>query len=72
MNKISESTIEQFAIELLEKSGYQYIYGPDIAPDSVTPERQSFEDVLLIERLTAFVVRINSNVPADAREDAIK
>ena len=72
MNKISESTIEQFAIELLEKSGYQYIYGPDIAPDSVTPERQSFEDVLLIERLTASVAHINPNVPADAREDALK
>ena len=32
-NKITESAIEQFAIELLEKSGYQYVYGPDIAPD---------------------------------------
>lgn len=26
MDKITESTIEIFAIELLEKSGYQYIY----------------------------------------------
>jgi Asp-tRNA(Asn)/Glu-tRNA(Gln) amidotransferase B subunit len=33
MTKITESSIEEFAIELLEKSGYQYIYGPDIAPD---------------------------------------
>jgi len=24
--KIAESTIEKFAIELLEKQGYQYIY----------------------------------------------
>lgn len=72
MNKITESAIEQFAIELLEKSGYQYVYGPDIAPDSITPERQSFEDVLLIERLTVAMSRINPNVPADAREDAVK
>lgn len=88
-NKITESAIEQFAIDLLEKSGYQYIFGPDIAParegqvpraqdaqerppDSETPERQSFEDVLLLERLTAAVARINPHVPADAREDAIK
>jgi type I restriction enzyme R subunit len=40
-NKITESAIEQFAIDLLEKQGYQYIYGPDIAPDSETPARQS-------------------------------
>lgn len=35
MNKITESEIEKFAIELLEKQGYQYVYAPDIAPDSV-------------------------------------
>ncbi len=43
MSKITESAIEKFAIELLEKSGYQYIYAPSIAPDSETPERESFE-----------------------------
>ena len=48
-NKISESTIEKFAVELLEKQGYQYIYAPDIAPDSKTPGRQSFEDVLPLD-----------------------
>jgi len=26
MNKITEGRIEKFAIELLEKQGYQYIY----------------------------------------------
>ncbi len=51
MNKITESAVEQYAIDLLEKQGYQYIYAPDIAPDSETPERSSFEDVLLLERL---------------------
>ena len=30
MTRITESAIEEFAIELLEKSGYQYLYGPDI------------------------------------------
>ena len=37
MNKITESTIEKFAIKLLKKHGYQYIYAPDIAPGSETP-----------------------------------
>ncbi len=71
-NKITESTIENFAIELLEKQGYQYIYAPDIAPDSDTPERKTFEDVLLLERLQTAVGRINPTIPADIREDAIK
>ena len=71
-NKITESEIEKFAIELLEKSGYQYIYAPSIAPDSETPERESFEDVLLLERLQTAVGRINPSIPSDIREDAIK
>jgi len=31
--------IKKFAIELLEKQGCHYIYAPDIASDSGTPER---------------------------------
>ncbi len=61
MTWITESEIEEFAIELLEKSGYQYIYAPDIAPDSDTPQRSSFEDVLLLERLKKAVGRITQN-----------
>jgi type I restriction enzyme R subunit len=72
MTKITESAIEKFAIELLEKQGYQYIYAPSIAPDSEMPERESFEDVLLLERLQTAVGRINSSIPSDSREDAIK
>ena len=71
-NKITESAIEELAIELLEKQGYRYIYAPDIAPDGEKPERNSFEDVLLLERLRRAVGRINPDIPADAREDAIK
>jgi len=31
-NKITENEIELFAIELLEKQGFEYIYAPNIAP----------------------------------------
>ena len=30
---MTESAIEEFAIELLEKQGYRYVYGPGIADD---------------------------------------
>jgi type I restriction enzyme, R subunit len=42
MTRITENTIESFAIELLEKLGYEYIYAPDIAPDAENPEREHF------------------------------
>lgn len=70
--KITESEIEQFAVDLLEGQGFTYIYGPDIAPDSETPARRSFEDVFLLEKLRAAVARINPDIPTEAREDAIK
>lgn len=37
--KITESEIEQYAIDLLEQQGYDYLYGPDIAPDGDRPAR---------------------------------
>ena len=72
MTKITESAIEKFTIDLLEKASYHYIYGPTIAPDGETPERESFEDVLLIERLRKAIGRINPTVPQECREDAVK
>ncbi len=72
MSRMTESEIELFAIEQLEKLKYQYIYAPAIAPDGEKPERKTFEDVLLIERLQEAVGRINPKVPAEAREEAVK
>ncbi|HOS57582.1 MAG TPA: HsdR family type I site-specific deoxyribonuclease [Bacteroidales bacterium] len=72
MNTLTEFDIEQFAISLLEKLGYEYIYAPNIAPDSKTPERESFEQVLLLGRLQNAVKRINPSIPAGAQADAIK
>ena len=70
--KITENTIEEFSIELLERLGYQYIYAPDIAHDGERPERNSYEDVLLTERLQNAIRRINPKVPIDSQEEALK
>ena len=72
MHLITENTIEAFAIELFEKLGYDYVYAPDIAPDGDMPERESYEQVLLVKRLRKAVARINKSIPADAQAEAIK
>lgn len=72
MSKLTENTIEQFAIKLLERLGYQYIYAPNIAPDGEQPERASYEEVLLSERLQNAICRINPNVPIDSQAEALK
>ena len=48
-NKITESAIEELAIELLEKQGYQYLYAPDIAPDGENPEIEQQAEMQTIE-----------------------
>jgi len=72
MTRLTENTIEAFAIELLESLGYAYVYAPEIAPDAERPERESFSEVLLIHRLQKAVKRINSGIPAEAQAEAIK
>ncbi len=44
MTKITESEIKKFAIELLEKQGYQYIYAPSVAPDLSASKVQAGSD----------------------------
>ncbi|MFV0521443.1 MAG: type I restriction endonuclease subunit R [Mangrovibacterium sp.] len=72
MTKITESNIEDFAIQLLEQQGYEYIYAPSIAHDGENPQRSSYEDVLLNSRLAEAVEHINPDVPIAALEEAVK
>lgn len=69
---MTEDQIEQFAIARLRELGYAYQHGPGIAHDGEHPERESYEQVLLLERLRAAVRRINPRIPAAAQEEAVK
>ena len=69
---MTENEIEQLAIALLEHQGYTYINGVQLAPDEGGTERISFEEVVLKQRLENAVRRINSTIPLDAQQDAVK
>ena len=72
MTKLTESDIEQMAIELLEARGWKYLYGPDIAPDGTTPMRTSLEEVVLHGKLEAAVRRLNPSLPQTVTDEAVK
>ncbi|TVR78699.1 MAG: HsdR family type I site-specific deoxyribonuclease [Saprospirales bacterium] len=72
MTRITEHSIEDFAIKLLEHLGYEYIYAPNIAHDGENPERSSYQEILLTNRMAEAVRRINPTVPSAAQEEAIK
>ena len=69
---MTEEQLEQEALGWLADVGWQHRYGPDLAPDGSTPERDNYRQVLLIGRLRQAAVALNPTVPAAAREDAVK
>ena len=71
-NKINESQIETFAIETLQSLGWEYIHCLAIAPGAEHAERESFEQIILTQRLRKAVARLNPDIPADAQEQAVQ
>src|SRR3989338_5504953 len=72
VNPITESEIEQVALDILAELGYKIVSGPDIAPDGDHPERKSYSEVVLIERLGQAIDKFNPTIPKEAREQALK
>lgn len=70
---INENTaVEEPVIEWLKILGYDYEFGPDIAPGGAYQERDSFQEVLLLPRLRRSLRRLNPNLPDEGIEEAIR
>lgn len=67
---MNESHIEQSLIDLLVSQGYEYHYGPDIAPYSNNPQREGFDSVVLENQLRESLRRLNPDAPESARHEA--
>ena len=72
MTTITESDIEEAALDWLAGLGYAVLHGPDIAPDTPDAERPTYSEVILERRLRDAVARLNPNIPAEAQEEAIR
>ena len=72
MTKLTENDIELWAIEELETLGWKYLHGVTIAPDGESPERNSFSDIVLEQRLRSAIQRLNTSIPLEAQEEALK
>lgn len=73
MKKLNEDTLtEQPVIEWLKEMGYDYEFGPDLAPGQITGEREDFREVLLVGRLKRSLRRLNPDLPETAIDDAVR
>lgn len=68
----NEDTLEQASLEILQSLGYDYIHGKKLSPSAEFPERESYRDVLLKERVRNALFSINKGFPHDALEQAFR
>ena len=69
---LNEAVVEDAALTWFAELGYAVGHGPDLAPGEPAAQRLSFGDVVLARRLRETVERLNPDVPADARDEALK
>lgn len=71
---VFEETLENALLSWFEELGYAREFGPDIAPapDGSHPERDNYNQVVLVGRLQSALREINPGIPEIALDDAIR
>lgn len=75
MAHLTENDVEQMTLHELQALGWQVAFGPDIAFNGTSPEREAaanYGDVVLVRRLRDALVRINPDMPHAAIEEALR
>src|SRR3989338_4358457 len=83
MRNLNENSLaEQPVIEWLKGMGYDYEFGPDLAPGQILPasrslgagwgEREDFREVVLAGRLKRSIRRLNPDLPEAAIDDVVR
>ena len=70
MGQIGESHVEEAALAWLAELGYATVNGLTIGPDATAPERASYGDVVLVDRLNDALQRLNPTLPEEALAEA--
>lgn len=68
---ITENYLEQLCLTWLQDSGWDYLYGPNIAPDGGTPERSDYRQSLLPSRVLEALQRLNPQVPQTVLDEVL-
>ena len=70
--KLIKPHVEEAALTWFGELGYSIGHGPHMAPGELEAERDSFDDVVLMDRLRDAITRLNPTVPIEAREEALR
>jgi type I restriction enzyme R subunit len=70
--QLNESVLEEAALSWFRELGYTVAHAPHLAPGEIAAERKSFADIVLVGRLHDAIARLNSVIPSDACEEALR
>jgi type I restriction enzyme, R subunit len=68
---MNETQLENLTLEWFRETGWEALFGPDIAPDSETPMRPDYGDVLLEDILRESILRLNPSISRVEADEAI-
>ncbi|MDP4272202.1 MAG: HsdR family type I site-specific deoxyribonuclease, partial [Bacteroidota bacterium] len=69
---ITENQLEQITLSWFQDTGYYYLNGADIAPESINPYRNDYREVLLMRECLESWQAMNPGIPADKLEEAFR
>ena len=69
---LSEAELEELLLQTFERLGYRRTTDAEVGPDGISPERESYGDVILQRRLVKAIERLNPHIPFEARQDALR
>jgi type I restriction enzyme R subunit len=68
---LTESIVEDAALEWFGELGYAVGHGPHLAPGEPAAERDSFSEVVLVGRLREAIRRLNPAIPIATLRDTV-
>ena len=68
---ITENELEKLSLTWFQDSGWEYRYGPDLAPEGEAPERADYHQVMLPGRLLEALRRLNPNISEPILEEVL-
>jgi type I restriction enzyme R subunit len=69
---ITESIVEQAALNWLREQGYEILSGLAIAPGEPAAERLDYKQVFLFDRLQTKLEDLNPNIPLEGLQEALR
>jgi type I restriction enzyme R subunit len=71
-DRLGESTVEDVTLSWFADLGYEVRHGEEIAPGEPAAERDAYDQVVLLDRLREALDRLNPQIPAEARDEALR